>query len=236
MAKLYKNLIYSTAEYTRSYLGFRGVELNASASITDPSRLAYAENMYKDYEGDGADVIESIPGFRRLFNCKKTIHGIYYQRSVSGDDHIIIHAEDSLMRYPVSGIDKGDGTLSGPIATLNNSKSYGFSFGRFFYVIDGTSILRIDDDGECLRLSDSGAAPYVPTTYVSGERHQERNLLTDLFKEEYYIADPAAYSYSSEGLKYSITDANLRYCSVSGVSDDVSGPLSIPAYVTISDV
>lgn len=236
MAKLYKNLIYSTAEYTRSYLGFRGVELNASASITDPSRLAYAENMYKDYEADGADVLESIPGFRRLFNCGKVIHAIYYQRSVSGNDHLIVHAGDKLLRYPVSGVEKGDGVLSDPIGTLRDSSSFGFSYGSYFYVIDGKGILRIDDNGECLELGEGSATPYVPTTYVSGQRHMEKNLLTDYFREEYYLADPTAYSYSSDGLKYSITDPNNRYCSVSGIKDGVSGPLSIPAYVTISGV
>ena len=234
MAKLYKNLIRSTAEYTRLYPGFCGVELNASASITNPSRLAYSENMYKDYEADGADVIESIPGFRRLFNCGKVIHAIYYQRSANGNDHILVHAEDSLLRYPVSNINGDESGFSESLATLNNSKSFGFPFGRFFYIIDGTSILRIDDDGKCISLGDDSASAYVPTTYISGERHSERNLLTDLFREEYYLADPMTYFYSSDGLKYSITDPNLRYCSVSGISDEVGGTLTIPAYVSIS--
>ena len=234
MAKLYKNLIYSTAEYTRCYSAFRGVELNASASITNPARLAYAENLYKDYEADGADVLESIPGYRRLVNCGKSIHAIYYQRTGSGKDHVIIHAADSLMRYPISGVEKGDGVLSSPIATSVGERGFGFTFGKFFYFIDGARILRIDDDGDCMEVKDDSAAPYIPTTYVSGKRYMERNLLTDRFSEEYYLADPSAYSYSSEGLKYSITDADMRYCTVSGISEDATGALSIPAYVTIS--
>ena len=234
MAKLYKNLIYSTAEYTRSYRAFRGVELNASASITTPARLAYSENLYKDYDADGADVLESIPGYRRLLNCGKTIHAIYYHRSGNGNDHIIIHAENSLMRYPVSSVSDDSGTLSTPIATDVKESGFGFTFGKFFYFIDGSQILRIDEDGKGVAVKDEGATPYIPTTYVSGKRYMERNLLTDLFHEEYYIADPSTYSYSSEGLKYSITDANLRYCSVSGISEDTSGALYIPAYVTIS--
>ena len=234
MARLYKNLIYSTAEYTRSYRGLRGVELNASASITNPSRLAYAENLYKDYDADGADVLESIPGFRRLMSCEKTIHGIYYQRCGDGNDHIIIHANDSIIRYPTSSIESDDYTPNNPIATNVGESGFGFSFGKFFYFIDGSQILRIDDDGNCAIVNDNGAAPYIPTTYISGKRHMERNLLTDFFNEEYYIADPGLYTYSSEGLKYSITDGDLRYCSVSGVSSDVSGDLSIPAYATIS--
>ena len=66
MANRYRNLIYSTAEYTHSYGGFKGVELNAGSLISSTARLAYSQNMYKDYDGDGADVLESIPGFRSI--------------------------------------------------------------------------------------------------------------------------------------------------------------------------
>lgn len=235
MARIYKNLIYSTAEYTRSYQGFKGVELNASASITDSSRLAYAENVYKDYEADGADVIESIPGFRRLFNCGKKIHALYYQRSPNDNDHILVHAEDSLFRYPVSGVMGDDNSDPVSIATLSDRKSFGISFGKHFYIIDGESILRIDENGECMRISDEEATPYVPTTYISGAKYDERNLLCDQFKEEYYIADPAGYLYSSDGLKYTITDPDLHYCSVSGISENAPTAIFIPSYTTISD-
>ena len=235
MARLYKNLINSTAEYTRIYRGFRGIELNGSASITNPARLAYAENLYKDYDGDGSDVLESIPGYRRLLSCGKEIHGIYYHCSEKGNDHIIIHANDCLMRYPLSkGIDSGE--LSAPIATNVGSSGCGFTFGKFFYFMDSSQIFRIDADGKCMKVKDDEATPFIPTTYISGKRNMERNLLTDLFHEEYYVVDPSTYTYSSEGLKYSITDANLRYCSVSGISSDASGALSIPAYVTIAGI
>lgn len=236
MARTYRNLIYSTAEYTKSYQGFRGVELNASSSITDSSRLAYAENMYRDYDADGADAIESVPGFRKLFSCEKSIHALYYQPSSSAGDHLIIHAADSLYRYPIGNIDSETASLEEAIAQISDTKSFGFQFGRYFYIIDGNSILRIDEDGACKTVSDEDATPYVPTTYVSGEKYEERNLLTDLFKEEYYVVDPTGFYYSTDGLKYTINDATLRYCSVSGINDDESGEISIPAYVDISGV
>ena len=236
MAKTYKNLIYSNAEYTLAYPGFRGVELNASSSITSPSRLSYAENMYRDYESDGADVIESIPGFRKLFSCNKQIHALYLQRSSSHGDHVIVHAGDQLWRFPIEEISKSSPTLGDPIASVSDAKSLGFSLGLYFYIIDGARILRISEDGKCNIISNDDVSAYVPTTFVSGERYEERNLLTDSFKEEFYVIDPSGYYYSTGGIKYTITDSNNQYCSVSGIDENEKGHLSIPAYVDISGI
>ena len=235
MANRYRNLINSTADYTHSYGNFKGIELNAASLISSKSRLAYSQNMYKDYDGDGADVIESIPGFRCFAHYSDTVHAIYYQRSVSaGEDHLIVHVSNKLMRHPVSDIHKKE-CVGVEIATVENKKSYGFEYGRFFYVMDTRSILQIDENGECKRVGDEEAYPYVPTTYVSGKSYEQRNLLTDDFKEEFYIADPSVFLHYTEGLKFTITDSYLCYCSVSGVSKDVTGDVYIPAYVTIAD-
>ena len=235
MANRYRNLIYSTAEYTHSYGDFKGIELNGGSLINSRARLAYAQNMYKDYDGDGADVIESIPGFRCFAHYGKTIHALYCQRASAGnEDHLIVHVGDKLMRHPVSDIYKKD-CLGEEIATLENGKSFGFEYGKFFYVMDTKSIFRIDESGECVKVGEMGAELYVPTTYVSGEAYEQRNLLSDKFKEEFYIADPCAYLHSSEGLKITVTDPYLRYCSVSGVDETVVGEVYLPAYVNIAN-
>ncbi len=234
MANRYRNLIYSTAEYTRVYRGFCGVELNASASISSDSRLSYAKNMYKDYEGDGADVIESVPGFRCFAHYGKHIHALYYQRSPSGgEDHLIIHVKNQLIRHPVLDIYEKN-TTGEVIATVENTKSFGFEYGKYFYVMDTKRILQIDEDGKCRTIGDSSSYPYVPTTYVSGEAYEQRNLLVRDFKEEYYVADPRAYFYSTDGLKYTVTDPDLCYCAVSGVDEGIEGEIYLPAYVNVA--
>ena len=236
MANRYRNLIYSNAEYTHSYGGFKGVELNAGSLISSRSRLAYSKNMYKDYDGDGADVIESIPGYRCFTKYTEPIHALYYQRCTSGgEDHILVHTGNRIMRHPVSDIHK-KGRLGEQISMLKNGKSFGFEYGRYFYVMDTERIIRIDEYGVAEKVEDIGASPYVPTTYVSGDEYEQRNLLTNKFNEEYYIADPTAYLYASDGLKFNITDPYLRYCSVSGVESSISGELYIPAYVNIAGV
>lgn len=236
MANRYKNLIYSSAEYTHTYRDFRGVELNASSITTSPSRLSYTQNMYKDYDRDGADVIESIPGFRCFSHYGERIHAVYCQRSPFGEeDHLLVHVGNKIMRHPISDIHKKNATGT-EIATVNNGKSFGFEYGKYFYIMDTKKILQIGDDGSCQTIGNSGSSPYAPTTYVSGEPYEARNLLTRDFKEEFYISDPIAYLYASEGLKFNVTDPNLRYCSVVGIEEMKGTEVYIPAYVDIAGV
>ena len=236
MANKYRNLIYSTSEYTHTYSNFRGVELNASSITSSTSRLAYLQNMYKDYDGDGANVLESVPGFRCFAHYGKKIHALYYQRSPFGnEDHIIVHVGNKIMRHSLSDTKLTD-TKGVEIATVYDGKSFGFEYGHHFYIMDTQKIMQISDDGTCKTVGDSGALPYVPTTYVSGEVYEQRNLLSNDFKEEFYIADPAAYLYSTSGLKFSVTDPNLRYCSVSGIENFSGTEIYVPAYVDVAGV
>ena len=236
MANRYKNLIYSTAEYTHSYSGFRGIELNASGTTTSLARLSYAQNLYKDYDGDGAEVIESIPGFRCFAHHGEKLHAIYYQRSPFGnEEHRLVHVKDKIIRHPLSDIDKTD-AKGVQIATVRDQKSFGFEYGCYFYIMDAQKILQIDDNGACVTIGDSGSYPYVPTTYVSGEAYEQRNLLTRNFKEEFYIADPKEYLFSTNGLKFSVTDHNLRYCALTGIGEINESVIYVPAYVDISGI
>ena len=235
MANRYKNLIYSSAEYTHLYRNFRGVELNASAITDSQSRLAYSQNMYKDYDGDGADVIESIPGFRCFAHYGRNIHALYYQRSNSGEDHIIVHVGTELIRHPVSDIYLKD-AKGVKIANVEDADSFGFEYGRHFYIMDTQKILQISDDGRYETIHVEGSTPYVPTIYVSGEPYEQRNLLTDKFKEEFYVVDPKAFFYKTRELKFSITDPNLRYCAVSGIGETLDSEVYVPAYVDIGGV
>ena len=236
MANRYKNLIYSTAEYTHTYRNLCGVELNASATVTSPTRLAWSENMYKDYDGDGADVIESVPGYRCFAHYGQRVNALYYQRSPFGnEDHILAHVGDKLYRHPLSDTHDTD-TEGEEIAALKDTKSFGFEYGRHFYVLDTEKILQISDDGSTATIGEDGAEPYTPTLYVSGEEYEQRNLLTDNFKETYYIADPSAHLYSTKGLKFAITDAVLRYCTVIGSDAPIEGELYIPNYATVSGI
>ena len=74
-----------TGEYSVSYANMCGVDLSGDGSGISPTRLAYCENMYRDYEGDGAGIIESIPGYRRVIDLGDTVWGIYSYRGGGGE-------------------------------------------------------------------------------------------------------------------------------------------------------
>lgn len=235
MANRYRNLIYSTAEYTHSYGAFRGVELSSGSPTSPDKRLAYSQNMFKDYDGEGADALVSVPGYRCFAHYGERINAIYYQRAVlGGEDHLIVHVGGQLMRHPVSDIHK-KGAIGTKIAALEDVRSFGFEWGRFFYVMDTACIIRIDEDGNAMTVGNSGAYPYVPTTFVSGVPYEARNLLLREFKEEFFIEEPRDYLYSSDGLTFTVTDPYQRFCEVSGAPDGIEKAY-IPAYVTIANV
>ena len=227
------NLINSKSEYTRSYSDIRGVDLGGNGSSISVRRLAYSENMYRDYEGEGGGVIESIPGFRKLFSLGKKINGIYCQKCYNTKDYIIVHAGTDLYRFAISEKDSTYAPVS--IGTVNDNKSHGFSFGNCFYILDAEKIVRIDESGMYSVVGSDDAPGYVPTLYVNGSPYEQRNLLTNSFYEECLVADPYSYCYGTPELRYIITDTELKYCAVSGIDESFSGDLYIPSYTTIGD-
>ena len=82
------------SEYTKIYSEFVGVDLSGIGSNISPRRLAYSENMYRDYDGEGAGLIESVPGYRRLFELDGRINGIFTHKPKLGSDILLIHAKD----------------------------------------------------------------------------------------------------------------------------------------------
>ncbi len=226
-----RNLIRSTAEYTRLYSGFDGVATEAPRNAST-TRLALCENMYRDYGAQGAAAIESIPGYRLLSNFADSINGIYRYKSYSDDESFIIHAGDGLYRIRVDGLN-----VSEPVrlATVRNAKSAGFVYGNYFYLLDGADMTRVAEDDSSERLCYE-LDPYIPTLYVDGAAHEARNLLTDAFAEEYNLIDAQAYAHGTPELKYEITDPNQRLVSVVGLDKSFSGELDIPGYVILGAV
>ena len=100
---------------------------------------SYAENMYIDPEGD-ADVLESIPGCRRLYTFESRINGIFKQ-----GESIIVHAGERLYRFKE---DERDGlTGLSPLLSMKNEKSVGACLDGRLLISDGESLVLIDGDG-----------------------------------------------------------------------------------------
>ena len=226
------NLAKSKSEFTRAYENLRGVDF--SEISTGGSRFAHLENMYVDYDG-GADAVESIPGFRKIFGYGERINAIHLQELGENGKFIIVHSGTKLYRFDAEQRDALTEQL--PIATLEDTVSHSFSDGDFLYVMDGKSIIRIDKHGTSRLISDEGDdPPYVPTTYENAEKKEDRNLLTDRFIQEFTISGITKYLYSTKRLCFAINDHINRTCSVTGMPSDYSGDLYIPAIATIDGI
>ena len=227
------NLFKSKSSYTRSYKDIRGVELNGSGTDISGGRLAYCENMYRDYDGESPGAVESIPGFRRLYSFGSKINGIYLHKTFLSGDYAIVHSGSSLYRFKLSERDSLKSLSS--IADISDSKSSAFSFGDDIFILDGQKILRIDETGEVKELGKE-IQPYVPTLYFNSQPYEQRNLLTDKFYEKHVIGDPGLYSYSSQGIEFEITDSGKLTCAISGISEDAQGHIDVPGTIKIGDI
>ena len=225
-----KNAKIGSGEYTRSYSHFKGVDL-CGGSISN-NRLSFCENMYRDYEGHDSEAIESIPGFRKILSVGERINGIYIHKTYESRELMLTHAAESLYLTDITDGYSGEYTK---IASLANTKSAGFTFGDYFYLLDGEKILRIDKDGGTAILGTEDAAPYIPTLYHNGEPLEVRNLLSDKFTEEYEGVNASELAYKTPELIYRVTDSSLLLCEVCGVEEGFTGELYIPGSVKIGD-
>ena len=83
------NLIKSDREYNRILENMRGVDFSGKAGAKK-GRYAYLENMYRDYTAGKGGLIESVPGFRRIYSGS-SINGLHLQTTADGERYVIIH-------------------------------------------------------------------------------------------------------------------------------------------------
>lgn len=219
-----------SSEYTVRYSDMQGVDFSCPEGDSG-KRFLYLENMYRDYEG-GAELIESVPGYRRIFNANQSINAIHSQKTRDGSTVLIVHAATSLYRLRLDG--EGKLVSQQLIAEIANGRSRSFASGYELFVMDGEKILKIDEDGVAVAIGESGAEAYVPTTYVNGMEHEQRNLLTDHFKETTTLAGVQKYNYGIHELYYRIISNEAKTCEVAGISSTYTiGNIIIPSYTTI---
>ena len=226
-----KKSLIGSGEYSRVYENMRGVNFsdrNADAT----KRFAHLENMYVDYEGGGE--LESIPGYRTLYDFGCKINGIFSQTN-GGEEFLLVHAGVYLYRFNVKERD----SLKSPtpiFSGLSDSKSSAVSFGGFVYILDGTSIIAVNADGAALRCGDVGAEPYIPTTHINGAPLEPRNLLTPKFIQKLRLKQADEHAFGTKGIEYAITNYDGKICAVHSISDTVYGDVYVPSFATIGGV
>ena len=219
------------AEYTVHYTDMRGVDFSSSAK--DGRRFSHLENMYRDYDGEGAAATESIPGFRSVASFGSGINGIFCHKSSHGEDYLIVHAGEDLYALRVSDVEEYNPHSLGKV---QNVRSRGFNFGGNFYLLDGENLTRVTSEFKYERISDAGGtSPYIPTTYRNGVEFEQQNLMTRRFFERHSISLPELYSFGTEELIYEISDPVGMRCRCVGGKETLSGDVYIPSYVKIGD-
>lgn len=224
-----RNYFKGKSDYTVFYQSLRGVDFSSRHS-SDRTRLAYIENMYRDYDGEDTEAIVSIPGFRSLCKLDGKINALFERKSSNGETAIVAHAGEKLYSLTLS-----DNEIKAHhISNAKNTKSSAFCFGNDLFVLDGETITKISDGNIATKVGEEGAMPYVPTTFKEGEPYEQRNLLTNLCKEKYTVASTKFVSYGTPELIYRITDAEALTCEVTGIKSTFTGDeINIPSYATI---
>ena len=100
-----QNLLASRSTYNRYFGDFRGVDFSSDHTQVHEQRLAYAVNMYKDYNSGQGKALETIPGYRRRMRAPngQKIYAIheYSYLTASGETKkdVLVHAGTALYRY-----------------------------------------------------------------------------------------------------------------------------------------
>lgn len=119
-------------EYSRYYGNLRGVDFSSDHTLVHDQRLAYAVNMYKDYQTRQGQALETIPGFRRRVCLPedKEVYGIHHFKHKDAEGavktKILIHAGTKLYlwyNYPntIGVVLKQGISLPKPIETVSPS-------------------------------------------------------------------------------------------------------------------
>ena len=218
------------SEYTCLYDGMRGVDF--SAEDGSGKRFSELVNLWRDYDGEGGGTsLESIPGFRRIRSLPAAVHAIYRQRTSDGV-FAVVHAGKYLYRFPIDGRDDADGTVL-RLSSLRDGPSSAVAVGEQLYVLDGECLRVVHKNGDMGPVDDSGYDPYVPTLYDSGVPCEQRNLLTNRFRETFTVTVAEELAYGTPGLSYeSVTDGE-ETVTVTGIGEGTDTALYIPAYVTL---
>lgn len=217
-------------EYTCLYEGMRGVDFSAEDGTG--KRFSELVNLFRDYDGEGGGTsLESIPGFRRVRTLPAAVHAIYRQRT-NGGVYAVVHAGKYLYRFPIDERDDTEGSVL-RLSSLRDGPSSAVAVGEQLYVLDGECLRVVHKNGDMGPVDDSGYDPYVPTLYDSGVACEQRNLLTDRFRETFTVTVAEELAYGTPGLCYEAAADGEDTVTVTGMGEGTDTALYIPSRVTL---
>ena len=95
------NFLQARETYNRYYGDFRGVDFSSDHTQVDEHRLAYAVNMFRDYQSSQGQALETIAGFRKrvVLPEESDVFGIFNFSHKDGDKivtKVLIHSGSKL--------------------------------------------------------------------------------------------------------------------------------------------
>lgn len=199
--KTAKNILQDRDTYNRYYGDFRGVDFSSDHTQVHEQRLAFAVNMFRDYQSGQGQALETIAGFRRrvVLPEESSVHGMFYYKHKNAQNEtltkVLIHSGNKLYlwgNYPNSVNVVATETVETPQAaeTSNGTPIYKAVLpSKVFAVVS----LRRQDGTDLTALISS----YDPTThiltYASSEIAVGERLLYD-YKEGVIESSDALFS------------------------------------------
>lgn len=176
---------------SRVYTDFRGIDLLNPANSVDLRRSPDLKNVWKSYNKNESNMVETRPGYRKLINLgNEEIYSIY----VYSKDTAIVHIGNKLKKWV--GFPAEDISHETIFENMNKRESTLFWFKDYVYSIDGLNFLRFDGN----EVIDVRTIAYVPTTTVSrapsggGDKVDDVNLLQPQRINE-FVADGTSVDY-----------------------------------------
>lgn len=226
----------SRTQYSR-YLGdFRGVDFSSSPAMVAQNRFSYLKNMWKDYESKQGQAIETMPGYRIVLSAlagKGKIYSMHEYR-----DCVMVKCGKALYCCKFGSNGMTIEPSGSPVAqNLNDGSITGFVFNNDFWFLDGKDYYHYTYGKTSVETATRLA--YVPTTYIDGEEYEQRNILTNQFKEKAFVGGKAiedgSVGIGSEGLTYKINElSDASSLSITGCTQKHE-TLSIPETLKIDD-
>ena len=201
--------------YHRIFSSLRGVDFSSDPSEVTHSHFTMLENMWCDPKTEDGVATETFPGYRTFARFEGTIHGIYRHR-VAGKDYLVVHAGERLYRFKEEerNLEETLARLSPLDVTVKDTQGCAFSYGEQLCLLIGEKYLLIDAQGGVRTLDEDPSLAYVPVTYYNGERHEQRNILTDSVRLVFTADGAYEDTIGEEGLVFNVFNETEKTCSV----------------------
>ena len=176
------NILQERTAYNRYYGDFRGVDFSSDHTQVHEQRLAYAVNMYKDYQSGQGQALETIAGFRKrvVLPEENNVHGIFNFSHRNENNEVVtkvlIHSGNKLYlwnNYPntINVVLSETIVVPAPSSTINGTHTFVQSLPNNV----ATVVALAKTNGEDLTLltsydSETHELSYASSSLAEGDR------------------------------------------------------------------